>query len=736
MGVLALCVVGAPGVGRASQEEGETNPTAEDSEPPDYSTTVRGTRPPSAGLPLHGPRSTVTRDLLELRLPRSAPDALRYEPGVFVQQTAHGQGSAFIRGLTGQQTLLMFDGIRLNNSTYRQGPNQYFFTLDAHTIGALQVMRGGASTRYGSDALGGVIMALPLEAPGRSDAMWVEPHLRYRGATADDEHGGRLQLAAGLGEKVTFLGGVGGRAVGQLQSGGTIVAPQTGEPPLVPRFGADGRTQLGTGFNELTADGRLVWRPADNHRVTVASYAYRQFDSPRTDQCPAAYAPFDECLNYDEQFRTLVYAAWDAGPDYAALRRSRLTLSWQRQHELRTLSRPGNRVENVGRDTVDSFGVTFQGETAAWEPWEGLRLSVDYGADNYVDTLASAAWIRFTDTQIERQRSRGQYLNGSTYIYGGAFVQGLARLGESWRLRAGTRVGWAAASAPGDPTSGSAAVNQMWVPWVGNVGVQWDPLAWLRLQVAYDHSYRAPNLDDLTSRQQTGPGFQFENPDLQPERAHTLEVGTRLLFRYLLGELWAFHTRLEGAVMKSPREVDDCPVGTERCRASWSRFQLVNAPGASAIWGVEAAAMVQLPGGFSGRTTVAWTWGEGPNVGDRPSDPMLPFQERVPLSRMPPLNGTVELLWNHDSGLSLGSALRWAAAQDRLALADVADERIPLGGTPGFAVWDLRVSYRLERYLLVSAALENVLDEAYRYHGSSVNGPGRGLTVMVDLGPW
>ena len=92
--------------------------------------------------------STVNRGDIERRQPRSAPDALRYESGVFVQQSAHGQGSAFIRGLTGQQTLLLFDGIRVNNSTYRQGPNQYFFTIDSRTIDSIEVLRGGGSTRY------------------------------------------------------------------------------------------------------------------------------------------------------------------------------------------------------------------------------------------------------------------------------------------------------------------------------------------------------------------------------------------------------------------------------------------------------------------------------------------------------------------------------------------------------------------------------------------------------------
>src|SRR2546423_1101009 len=67
------------------------------------------------GPPAERATSTVDRADMEWRLPRSAPDALRFEAGVFVQQTAHGQASAFIRGLTGQQTVMLFDGIRLNN---------------------------------------------------------------------------------------------------------------------------------------------------------------------------------------------------------------------------------------------------------------------------------------------------------------------------------------------------------------------------------------------------------------------------------------------------------------------------------------------------------------------------------------------------------------------------------------------------------------------------------------------
>ncbi len=85
------------------------------------------------------------------------PYALENVPGVWMQRTNLGGGSPFLRGLTGYQTLLLMDGIRLNNSTFRSGPNQYFNTLNIGDISAVEVVKSGGAVQYGSDAIGGVI---------------------------------------------------------------------------------------------------------------------------------------------------------------------------------------------------------------------------------------------------------------------------------------------------------------------------------------------------------------------------------------------------------------------------------------------------------------------------------------------------------------------------------------------------------------------------------------------------
>ena len=672
----------------------------------------------------------VTREELEERAPRSSPDALRFVPGVTIQQTAHGQASPFVRGLTGQQVLLLFDGVRMNTGVYRQGPNQYFFTVDAQSIERLEVVRGSASVRWGSDAIGGAVLATPRE-PTLDQArrgVTLHPGARLRYGTADAELGGRAELDAQLGRSVAVLVGGAYRDVGPLESSGPIRALATGRVPPVPYFEADGRTQRGTGFQEGTFDARAVVRLRHDLHAVAAVYGYRQYDAPRTDLCPPAYGSDRECLRYEEQFRTLAYAALrgNAGP---RVRELDVVLSYQRSHERRRLDRPLSAATNGFVDDVDTLGLAVRAATArarlAGTPARPLTLRARYGVEAYRDGVASASWITFTDVGITRRYSRGQYVDGARMLQGGAWLEAELGYGPHLRVRAGARLAGAAASAAADPTSATQPVDTSALAGLGRAGIEWHPSAALALLANVDQGLRVPNLDDLTSRQQAGPGFQFENPALAPERSTTYELGARLRLAWLEVEAWAYAMTLGGAITRALRAAAECPAMTPQCAASWSRFQLINATGVSVVAGAEGSIRLQLPGGVSVVATAAYAWGEGPST-------EAGVTARVPLSRLPPLNGTVEARWRHTgTGVYVGAAMRWAADQTRLAPSDLGDARIPLGGTPGYAVLDLRVGWRWRDHLRAGVSLENALDSPYRVHGSSINGPGRSLLFSL-----
>ncbi|MEM6993453.1 MAG: TonB-dependent receptor, partial [Myxococcota bacterium] len=465
--MLALVVI----AGLLAPEPSAPGPT----EDPEDSTPVRSVY---VETPTDAPgraTSRVTRQEMEEKLPRSAPDALRGEPGVYVQQTAHAQGSPYLRGLTGQQTVMFFDGVRLNNSTFRQGPNQYFFTIDSRTVESLEVVRGSASTRYGSDALGGALLSEPVGPNFDGVGKWrVHPRVMVRTGTADAEVGGRGQVSVAYGDKLGVILGAGYRDVGYLRAGGRIVSPQTGRPQGVPpAFDADERTQLGTGFEEVTADTRIVWRPRAATRVSVGYYDYRQLNAPRTDKCPAPGAPADACLRYLEQFRTLVYAKLEHYGAHAAAEQITSTLSFQNQHERRQSEAGGPaRTQNNGDDDVRSIGTSLKIATHDFElaPWAGLQWH--YGTDAYFDVIDSQAWQFFTDTQTRGGELRGQYLDGGRYLTSGVWTEGVATFADAVAVRGGGRFAVADAWAEGDEASDSAAIDRTWATGVGSGGVR------------------------------------------------------------------------------------------------------------------------------------------------------------------------------------------------------------------------------------------------------------------------
>ena len=722
-GLLALSCVVSTLVAAVRPASAEPQPAVEPDD--DGRTVVVGKRPGDDTVDGRATHQT-SREQMQRRQPRSTPDALRYVPGVYVQQTAHGQGSPYIRGRTGQQTLLIFDGLRLNNALFRQGPNQYLFTVDARTIDRIEVVRGSASVELGSDAMAGAILLHPVEPlvdPTRP-GLTLRPRFVARHATADEEWGGRLQLDAQLGRSTGLLLGVGGRTVGQLESAGKVdglLGEDEVDVPLfekaVPVFEEDGRTQLGTGFDELTADARLVHWLSETDRLVAAAYLYRQFDAPRTDQCPPPEAPLTECLVYDEQFRTMAMARAELEPRLAGLAAADLALGYQRQHERRTNARadPNAFIENGGRDDIDVFGFTARAHTAPLELSEWLTLRLDYGADGSHETVSSAAWAVLVRSGVTRRKSRGQYMDGSTYLQGGAWSAARLALADVVTVRGGGRVAFASVVVPEDAASETQPVDQQWSATVFNAGVQWHAVGGLSFLANVEQGFRAPNLDDLSARQPTGQGFQLENPDLVPERALTLEVGAQLSMKWVTAELWAFETELTEAM---GRIGATCPSSDTECRSQRSPVQLVNLGGGT-LTGLEGEVRVTPGHGFDAHATLSWAKGD---AGDEP------------LSRVPPLNGAVELEWTHrETGLYVGGAMRWAADQDRLSLGDQVDSRIPFGGTPGYEVFDVRGGLRLANQLVLALILENVADTPYRIHGSSVNGAGRGLVINVEV---
>jgi iron complex outermembrane receptor protein/hemoglobin/transferrin/lactoferrin receptor protein len=426
-----------------------------------------------------------------------------------------------------------------------------------------------------------------------------------------------------------------------------------------------------------------------------------------------------------EQSRTLAYHTLRGDP-LRHVQSLQVSLAYQRYHERRRLDLPQAAITTGGDDDVDTVGFTARAATAR-APVGPAALRFHYGAEYWRDQVTSGAWSSFNPTGLTFTQDRGLYMTGGRFHQGGGFVEAELGLGQWLVARVGGRGAFAGVRSPGQASSLTVAVDRDWATFVARGGLELRPHRALTLLASVDQGFRPPNLDDLTSRSFTAGAFVFENPALEPERSLSYELGARLRTAAVDVDAFGYAMVLDGAMTRTLRNLEQCPAAEPQCAGTRIRMQLVNAPAPSYLAGAEAAVRVRLPAGLTAAATVAYAWGEGPN-------PAAPDGPALALSRIPPLHGTVEARWGHASGLYVGAALRWAADQTRLSVSDQSDPRIPRGGTPGYAVVDLRAGYRASRWFRVNAVFENLADTAYRVHGSSVNGPGRGLLLQAAIG--
>jgi vitamin B12 transporter len=107
----------------------------------------------------------ITRADIERAQATDLPTLLRQVTGVEIAQNG-GQGtvaSAFLRGGESRHTLVLIDGVPINNLSFGTASLEH---LPLANVERIEIVRGNVSALYGSAALGGVIQVFTKEATG------------------------------------------------------------------------------------------------------------------------------------------------------------------------------------------------------------------------------------------------------------------------------------------------------------------------------------------------------------------------------------------------------------------------------------------------------------------------------------------------------------------------------------------------------------------------------------------
>ncbi len=630
--------------------------------------------------------SSISATQLADLAPRSTPEALMNETGVWVQKTNHGGGSPIIRGLVGNQVLLVVDGIRLNNATYRYGPNQYLSTIDPGLIDRIEVNRGSGSVLYGSDALGGVVQVISATPSFSSVGLKVGGRIQTKWMSAGMDQSIRPEIEL-RGKQIAFLGGFSARNFGDVVAGGDLGI-------LNP-----------TRYYERSGDAKLLLRTGAQGVLTAAFQQTTQNHVPRYDQVvQGGFAVFE----FEPQTRQLSYLRWESSTKSPWVRSFRLTTSVNRSIE-GTISQKNNSTEIKKQlDEVNTFGAIAEVQSNPTSKWH-----VQSGIEFYSDKVNSKSNLLNTTTNTDTSQ-RGSYADGSTISNLAVFTNHQL----NWRklqFSAGARFNNVTVSVL-DNVFGNQQINPS--AWVGNAGVMYKINTNWRMIGTVNTGFRAPNVDDM-SKFGTLEANVFEIPSgsLSPERSLNVETGFKYSSSKLSWTITAYQTKLTDLIDRVGTSYNGSTTFDGR-----TVYQKQNV-GEALVKGVEADIEALVVKSLTVFGNVTYTHGE--NV-----------TKKEPMRRIPPVFGRVGFRYTHRSGIWIRTEWAMAGKQDRLAAGDKSDVRINVrlidGVMPAWDIVNLYAGYSF-KFVSVQISAQNVFDRAYRVYASGIDGYGRCMTASLNV---
>jgi hemoglobin/transferrin/lactoferrin receptor protein len=610
---------------------------------------------------------------------RSTPEMLMNTEGVFIQKTNHGGGSPFIRGLTGNQTLILLDGIRLNNSIYRYGPNQYLNTVDIFSIDRMEVARGTGSVQYGSDALGGALQIFSVEPLLNSTGSEWHGKVTGKIMTGDMEKTGRGQLEYKSKKMAMLIGGT-YRDFGDLVGG-----KETG-------------VQSPSGYTEYAFDGKLLFALKENMQLTLASQFLNQSHVPIYHKVTLENYAINE---FQPQQRLMNYARINIQGTKKIFDQVKFIASWQQNTENTTAQKNNSVLVQQDNNRVNTLGFVTDVTSNFSKIW-----SANSGIEYYHDNVSSSRFVTTSDNSAPPIEKRGLYPDDSKY--GNFSVYSLHHFTlNNWVIDGGIRFN-AFNIKIDDKDLGEVKITPEAL--VFNVGAMYNLNSANHLYGTISNGFRAPNIDDMGTLGIVD--FRYEIPayDLEPEKSMNFETGYKL-------SLPKFQANIAGYYMDLNQLITRVKVEGEFVDG-YQVYKKENVEEAF-ITGGEAAFLWKVIPNLDLNGSISYTYGQ--NV-----------TKDEPLRRIPPLNGKVGTTWSRGKFFVSGELL-FAGMQDRLAEGDKSDNRIPEGGTPGWEVVNLFAGYQWS-FVKIKTGFENIFNEDYRTHGSGINGVGRSAWVLLSFG--
>ncbi len=430
-------------------------------------------------------------------------DILRFTVGFqnyshYGQQTG-GVASHFgMRGVGRNRTLLLLDGVPLNDNFNNSIAWVAWGLIPKETIARIEIVRGPTSSVYGSEGLGGVIHVIT-----KKPTETRETSLKFTAGTEDT-----IGVSALHSQKISRFGFLASGAYDE-SDGFYMVDPEEIEDYTLKRY-----REVGKGF------GKLVYSPDERTDLSFSALYYDH-------EMGKGREYFYDDLQLD-QYRLGATFRGD-GMDWSGLVYLNRADKTAYQDRLVTATNSyvpdhdemfpenivwGAEIQNTARisDTATLVsGLAYKRISMDYDE-DYLESSRDVGAEGRQETVSP-----FVDVTARLLEEKLILNAGLRYDYVRNFD------GRSWDTSL---------------NSDSEYDSNTWDNFSPKAGIVFHPDEFSALRTSIGTGFRAPALFDLYKLHVRGGGtsVRFPNPDLDPEKIVTWDVGGE---RFFFDRLWA-----------------------------------------------------------------------------------------------------------------------------------------------------------------------------------------------------
>ena len=678
--------------------------------------TVTGTRTERTLADSPASITVIDRERLRRELVQNIQDLVRYEPGVSVRRSVrYGLQDFNIRGLDANRVLIQVDGIR-QPERFSFGPftiGRDTFELEA--LKTVEIIRGPASTLYGSDALGGVVTYTTLDPADLLGERDSHVGLSSQYDSKNQGYVNTLSLAGRQDNLEALL----------------IYTRRDAREPDIQADPSFKDRQTVEGDNVLA---KLVYRfsPFDSLTLTAEYFHNRTTTTFSPRNLDPGIRFFRETIETERSRLSLEYRY--ANPDTPAFELATVQIYYQPARtqepsvEERTLTVQGRPVP-VRRDTFNELVSNILGAS--------VQAQSRFQTGDLSHRLVYGMEISTTRNERPRNRFQTNLLTGavtqnippdtfptkdfpdSDTVRFGLYLQDEIDFGGgNFTLIPGIRYDTYRLTPSPDEAflkSGAEAASLFADAISPKVGLVWRINPNLTFTAQYNTGFRAPQYNEINSgfTNLVSPFFRYRtlsNPNLRPETSQGFEVGLRGIYPQASFSLAAYYNTYNDFI-EAFREVgsEPSPPGPPGSPPPppVTLFQSQNVSRAR-IYGVEATGQYFFSPDLTGWSlNGSFAWAVGDNL-----------TENKPLLSIEPLTAVLGLHYDDPSQI-------WGA---RLVATLVADPRDPqrevvqpnpnappqIPFVPkGYTVVDLLGYYNLDDNWQLNFGVFNLFDEKY-----------------------